>query len=108
MLGRSQELVAKAKPGDGGAIWAALLQSFGQVEKQCAETWDKVANQVLVGPQARVLVHLGVHNWGNQVLLTQLFAQVIPGIRLLTGLVPAVQPGNTWVLQQAAPVGTVQ
>ena len=58
--------------------------------------------------QAGVPVHLWVHSWATQVLLTQLFAQVIPGLRSLTGLGPAAQPRNAWVPQQATPAGTVQ
>ena len=53
----------------------------------------------MVVPQAKVPVHLGIHNWATQALLTWLFAQVIPGLRSLTSPGPAAQPGTTQVSQ---------
>ena len=58
----------------------------------------------MVVAQARVLVHLGLHSWATQALLTQLFAQVIPGLGSLTHLNPVAQPGSTWVSRQVAPL----
>ena len=62
----------------------------------------------MVVAQAGVPVHLGFHSWATQVLLTWLFAQVIPGLGSLTGFGPAAQPGTTRVPQRAEPTGTVQ
>ena len=45
ILGRSRE-AAQNQLDNGGPVWAALLKSFAQVEKQCTDTWKKVAEQV--------------------------------------------------------------
>ena len=45
ILGRSQQATQSHLP-DGGPVWAALLESFAQVEVQCAATWEKVTKWV--------------------------------------------------------------
>ena len=87
--------------------------SAGQVGVFLAALYQLMCTQQqgitsMVVPQARVLVHLGVHSWAAQASLTWLFAQVIPRLGSLAGLGPAAQPGNAQVPQQAAPVGTIQ
>ena len=62
----------------------------------------------MVIAQARVPVNLGINNWAVQVSLARLLAQVIPGIRTLSHLSPAAQPGTTQVPQQPATTSAVQ
>ena len=38
--------VAKSDLADEGPVWAALLESFAQVEKECLNTWNKVADRI--------------------------------------------------------------
>ena len=45
ILGRSRQATQQKLP-DGGPVQAALLESFAQVEAQCAVTWEKVTKQV--------------------------------------------------------------
>ena len=51
----------------------------------------------MVVAQAGVLVHLVVSNWATTASMTQLFAQVIPGLGSLHGCTPATASSSTAV-----------
>ena len=56
----------------------------------------------MVVAQAGVPVHLSVHTWATQVSMTQLFAQVIPGLGSLSGSGLATITGGTQMSQPVA------
>ena len=58
--------------------------------------------------EAGVPVHLRVHSWAMQASMTQLFAQVIPGLGFLSGSPPAIIIGATQISQPGAMVEEIQ
>ena len=75
------EIIAQHVPeGQVGVFLAALYQLI------CTQQQGITS---MVVAQARVPVHLGINNWAATASMTQLFAQVIPGLGSLHGCVAA-------------------
>ena len=101
-------LEGSSRPGSGDIDHKHSGQPDGCVPGCCVPTLMHSTPRDY-STQARVPVHLGIHNWATQVVLTWLFAQVILGLGSLTQASPVTQPvGTRNVLQpsQAAPADT--
>ena len=94
------EILAQHVPESQVGVFLAALYQLMCTQQQGITS--------MVVTQAGVPVHLGVHSWAMQVAMTQLFAQVIPGLGSLSGLSPVTTPMGAHTAQLAAQTEQVQ